>query len=101
MKKYYYHFIIKSKIYKHLIQIIEYYYLGNMGDNMRKLDNVAKIFSLEEDSNIFRLSINLKENVDKNILKKSIYKTLEKYPFLKLRQKKDFFGIIQNITIKI
>lgn len=58
---------------------------------MRKLDNVAKIFSLEEDSNIFRLSINLKENVDKNILKKSIYKTLEKYPFFKVKIEKGFF----------
>ena len=45
----------------------------------RKLDNVAKIFSLDDkkNTNIFRYSIILKQKINKNILKKAVLKTLE------------------------
>lgn len=51
-------------------------YLTN---NWRRLDNTAKIFSLDdkENSNIFRYSIILKEVVDKKILKQAVEKTLD------------------------
>ena len=53
----------------------------------RKLDNTAKIFSLEDkkNTNIFRYSALLKDNIDSNKLSKSLNKTLEDYPTFKVK----------------
>lgn len=58
-----------------------------MSSLWRKLDNTAKIFSLEEknNNNIFRLSILLKEEVDSTILKSATIKALEMYPSYKVK----------------
>lgn len=62
-------------------------------DNWRKLDNVAKIFSLEDkkNNNIFRLSVILKEKIDSKILKLAIIKTLNTYPSYKVKLRTGFF----------
>lgn len=53
----------------------------------RKLDNTAKIFSLdkEKNTNIFRYSIILKQKINKNILKEALNKTLEQYNSFKVK----------------
>lgn len=53
----------------------------------RKLDNTAKIFSLEADNNIniFRYSVVLKKNIDKNILLEAVNRTLDDFPMFKVR----------------
>lgn len=59
-------------------------YLKN---NWRKLDNVAKVFSLnnKNNTNIFRYSVILKQNIDKKILEKALEKTLDNYKAYKVR----------------
>lgn len=59
----------------------------------RKLDNTAKFFSLEEKktNNTFRLSVILKEQVDPQILKLALIKSLEQYPSYKVKIKTGFF----------
>lgn len=59
----------------------------------RKLDNTAKIFSLEAGSNIniFRYSVVLKEEVNKDILTKALKRTLEDYSFFKVKIETGFF----------
>lgn len=59
-------------------------YLKN---NWSKLDNVAKIFSLhfKNNTNIFRYSVILKADIDENILKSALNKTLNKYKAFKVR----------------
>lgn len=56
-------------------------------NNWRKLDNTAKIFSLDDNrnTNIFRYSVLLRENVDINILEKSLNKTLVECPSFKMK----------------
>ena len=59
-----------------------------------KLDNAAKIFPPSKnkyDAKIFRFSVSLKEDVNKNILYKALLKTLEEYPVFKSVLKKGFF----------
>ena len=53
----------------------------------RKLDNTAKIFSLDDENNtnIFRYSIILKHKINKNILKEALNKTLEQYNAFKVK----------------
>ena len=53
----------------------------------RKLDNTAKIFSLDDENNtnIFRYSIILKHKINKNILKEAINKALEQYNSFKVK----------------
>lgn len=53
----------------------------------RKLDNVAKIFSLyfKNRTNVFRYSVILKQDIDKNILKEALEKTLKDYKSFKVR----------------
>lgn len=55
--------------------------------NWRKLDNTAKIFSLDDksNSNVFRYSVILKEIVDVKILKKAVLKALEKISVFKVK----------------
>ena len=52
-----------------------------------KLDNTAKIFSLDDENNtnIFRYSIILKHKINKNILKEALNKTLEQYNSFKVK----------------
>jgi len=59
----------------------------------RKLDNTAKVFSIEEKRNIntFRLTVILKEKVNKKILKEAIRRTLRIYPSYKVKIKNGVF----------
>ena len=62
-------------------------------NNWRKLDNTAKIFSLDDRSNtnIFRLSLLLKEKVNVKLLKKALKKTLKDCPTFNLKIGTGFF----------
>ena len=62
-------------------------------NNWRKLDNTAKIFSLDDrnNTNIFRLSVLLKEKVNVKLLKKALKKTLEDCPTFNLKIGTGFF----------
>ena len=55
----------------------------------RKIDNIAKIFSLEDNkyNNTFRFTICLKENINPKILKIAIKKSLNLYPGYKVKMK--------------
>lgn len=59
----------------------------------RKLDNTAKIFSVEQKkyTNTFRLSVELKEEVDNKILKKAVKKALISHPNYGVKIKSGFF----------
>lgn len=61
--------------------------------NWRKLDNIAKAFSMEEKKNVntFRFSVTLTEKIDQKILTQAINKTLEIYPSYKVKMKSGFF----------
>lgn len=63
---------MKNKIYK---------------NNWRKLDNTAKIFSLDDNrnTNIFRYSVLLKEDIDIKVLEKALNKTLVDCPSFKMK----------------
>jgi len=62
-------------------------------NNWRKLDNTAKIFSLENKSNtnVFRYSVLLKANVDISILKIALDKTVEMIQAFKVKIGTGFF----------
>lgn len=62
-------------------------------NNWRKLDNTAKIFSLDDRSNtnIFRFSVLLKEKVNVKLLKKALKKTLKDCPTFNLKIGTGFF----------
>jgi len=55
--------------------------------NWCKLDNVAKVFSMDDqnNTNIFRYSVILKQNINKSILKKAVNKSLETYKSYKVK----------------
>ena len=59
----------------------------------RKLDNAAKIFSLQEkdSKDVFRISVKLLDNVNFILLKKALLIALEKYPFFKVKLKSGMF----------
>lgn len=59
-------------------------YLKN---NWRKLDNVAKVFSMDDknNTNMFRYSVILKKNIDKNILKEAVIKSIETYKSFRVK----------------
>jgi len=61
--------------------------------NWRKLDNTAKIFTLDakKNTNIFRLSAILKDKVDPNVLELALTKTLSEYRAFKVKIKWGFF----------
>lgn len=66
------------------------------------LDNAAQIFpSLikKRQTNSFRLSALLKDNVDKEILKQALAKTLERFPTFKVCLKKGIFWFYLNENI--
>ncbi|MBR3588554.1 MAG: alcohol acetyltransferase [Clostridia bacterium] len=59
-----------------------------------KLDNAGKIFPGQNTrrwSNVFRLGVELKEEIDPEILKKALKITLERIPSLRVKMKKGFF----------
>lgn len=64
-----------------------------MKKDWRKLDNVAKLFSLDDkkNKNIFGYSIVLKENINKKILKEALNKTLENFRTFKVKMSKGIF----------
>lgn len=60
----------------------------------RKLDNSAKIFPLQESnkySTVFRYSAVLKEDIDKEILKKAVEKALIRYKEFRVKLKRGLF----------
>lgn len=67
--------------------------IESLKNNWRKLDNVAKVFSLDSKNNIniFRYSVILKQKINKNILKKAVIKALENYKSFKVRIGNGFF----------
>jgi len=72
----------------------------------RKIDNTAKVFSLEDDknNNIFRFSVVLKENINPKILKKAVSNSITQIPFFKVKRKSGVFWNyleINNKDIKV
>ena len=59
----------------------------------RKLDNVAKLFSLDhkKDANIFRYSIILKETINEKVLKNALNVTIKYFKDFKVKLSKGFF----------
>ena len=69
----------------------------------RKLDNSAKIFPIstgKKYSNVFRLSVVLKEKINPEILDKAVKIALEKYKSFKVRLKDGFFWNYLEHNIK-
>lgn len=68
----------------------------------RKLDNTAKVFSLDEqkNTNTFRLSAILKEEINPIILKEALIKALEMYPSYKVKIRSGFFWNYLEINKK-
>ena len=64
-----------------------------MNKKWRRLDNTAKIFSMEEytNNNTFRLSVVLKEKINASYLKDAVIHTLIDYPSYKVRVRAGFF----------
>ena len=64
-----------------------------MSKKWRRLDNTAKIFSMEEytNNNTFRLSVVLKEKINASYLKDAVIRTLIDYPSYKVRVRAGFF----------
>lgn len=64
-----------------------------MNKKWRRLDNTAKIFSMEEytNNNTFRLSVVLKEKINASYLKDAVIRTLIDYPSYKVRVRAGFF----------
>lgn len=73
-----------------------------MNRQWRKLDNTAKVFSLDEknNNNIFRLSAVLKEKVDSEVLKSAITKALNLYPNYKVKISAGFFWNYLELNLK-
>lgn len=66
---------------------------GYLKTRWRKLDNTAKIFSLDSKSNanVFRYSAILKENINKELLKEALEKSLDAYKYFKVKLETGFF----------
>ena len=63
-------------------------------NNWRQLDDQAKIYSLSRndyDTSIFRLSVLLKDKINKKILETAVIKTLEQYKAYKVKMEGGFF----------
>ena len=58
-----------------------------LNNNWRRLDNIAKVFSLhsKNNTNIFRYSVILKHNVNKIILKRALKITLNQFKAFKVK----------------
>lgn len=60
-----------------------------------RLDNAGKVFPGQNSkkwSNVFRMSIQLKEEIDPDILKEALKRTLERIPGFKVRMRHSFFA---------
>lgn len=60
----------------------------------RKLDNSAKIYPLSSSkrySTVFRLTVELKSNIDLKILKQAVIESLDRYKCFKVKMRKGFF----------
>ena len=60
----------------------------------RRLDNSAKIFPMstgEKYSTVFRLSVLLKNDINPNILKEAVIRTVETYDIFKVKMKSGIF----------
>ena len=68
----------------------------------RRLDNVAKVFSLhsKNNTNVFRYSVILKEEIDSKILEKALNKTLNAYRAFKVKISSGFFWNYLEINNK-
>ena len=65
-----------------------------MGRKWRRLDNSAKIFPIDSDKNfsaVYRMSVILKEDINPEILKKAINKTVETFTSFKVCLRRGFF----------
>lgn len=65
-----------------------------MGNKWRRLDNSAKIFPIDSDKNfsaVYRMSVLLKEDINPEILKKAVNKTLETFTSFKVCLRRGFF----------
>ena len=64
-----------------------------MNNLWRKLDNTAKLFSVEDkkNQNTFRLSVILKDKINPKILTNATNKTLDMYPIYKVKIKNGLF----------
>lgn len=69
----------------------------------RKLDNTAKIFSLDDKKNIniFRYSVILKEEVDEYLLELAVKEALIQYPAFKVKMKTGLFWNYLEESFKI
>lgn len=84
--------IIKNKFNFLIIGKAEY--MKSNGFDWFKLDNAAKIFPGQNSntwSNVFRIGVELKEDVDPEILETALNKTLKRMPSFNVRIKKGFF----------
>lgn len=64
------------------------------GLEWRKLDNYAKLFPLastKKYKTVFRISVVLKDKIDKEILEKAVNTSLNKFRFFKVRMRKGIF----------
>ena len=68
----------------------------------RRLDNVAKVFSLhsKNNTNVFRYSVILKEKVNKKILEKALEKAINSYRAFKVKISSGFFWNYLEINNK-
>lgn len=68
----------------------------------RRLDNVAKVFSLhsKNNTNVFRYSVILKEKINKKILEKALEKAINSYRAFKVKISSGFFWNYLEINNK-
>ena len=69
-----------------------------------RLDNAAKIFPPSKnkyDAKIFRFSVSLKEEIDKDILTKALDRTIDEFPVFKSILKRGFFWYyLEEVNVK-
>lgn len=69
----------------------------------RRLDNTAKLFAAiagEDLSNVFRMSVSLKEEVQPELLKQALQKTLEEFPLFRVKLRRGFFWNYFETNVK-
>ena len=69
----------------------------------RKLDNAAKIFPMVSNkkfTSVFRVSVILKENIDKEILQEALNQVIEKQVSFKVKLTKGFFWYYLEENVK-
>lgn len=73
-----------------------------MSNLWRRLDNTAKIFSVEEKKsyNTFRLSVVLNEEIDSKILKSAVIKSIDTFPSYKVKIRSGLFWNYLDYNLK-